>query len=375
MSKEIRKIVSAYEAACAANKKVVLATVVHVEGSSYRRPGARMLVEEDGRITGAISGGCLEGDALRRAMQVIALNEKRLITYDTTLDDDLEFGVQLGCNGVVHILFEPVHPADELNPCLLLKKCIEADGTDKVLVTLFKLNDPQCQDAGTCMFFANASVYSNHKMEEGLLTELRERISVAFEQRRSAKIDMETRMLTALIQWVKPPVSLIVIGAGNDALPLVEMAAILGWDVTVADGRSSHASLKRFPKVNRIIVGKPEEVVAKLTVDHNAALVLMTHNFNYDRDCLKALSAHAPAYIGCLGPKKRLERIWEELEENSTPLNEGLREIVYGPAGLDIGAELPEEIALSIIAEIKAVFENRNGAFLKNRQAPIHDNR
>lgn len=375
MSKEIRNIVSAYEAACAANKKVVLATVVHVEGSSYRRPGARMLVEEDGRITGAISGGCLEGDALRRAMQVIALNEKRLITYDTTLDDDLEFGVQLGCNGVVHILFEPIYPADEMNPVLLLKKCIEAGEMDKVLVTLFKLNDPQYQEAGTCMFFANAAVYSNHRIEEGVLAELRKGISMAFEQRRSAKIDMEAKGLTALIQWVKPPVSLIVIGAGNDALPLVEMAAVLGWDVTVADGRSSHASLKRFPKVNRIIVGKPDEVVAKLTVDHNAALVLMTHNFNYDRDCLKALSAHAPAYIGSLGPKKRLERIWGELEEHGAQLQEDFRKIVHGPAGLDIGAELPEEIALSIIAEIKAVFENRNGAFLKNRQAPIHDNR
>lgn len=207
------------------------------------------------------------------------------------------------------------------------------------------------------------------------MAELREGISMAFEQRRSAKIDMEAKGLTALIQWVKPPVSLIVIGAGNDALPLVEMAAVIGWDVTVADGRSSHASLKRFPKVNRIIVGKPDEVVAKLTVDCNTALVLMTHNFNYDRDCLKALSAHAPAYIGCLGPKKRLERIWNELDEHGAQIQEDFRKVVHGPAGLDIGAELPEEIALSIIAEIKAVFENRNGAFLKNRQAPIHDNR
>ena len=375
MSKEIRNIVSAYEAACAANKKVVLATVVHVEGSSYRRPGARMLVEEDGRITGAISGGCLEGDALRRAMQVIALNEKRLITYDTTLEDDLEFGVQLGCNGVVHILFEPVDSTDELNPVLLLKKCMEGNDADKVLVTLFDLNDPQCQEAGTCMFFANEVAYNTHTMEQMLLSELRECISVAFEQRRSLKIDLQTRSLTALIQWVKPSVSLVVIGAGNDALPLVEMAAVLGWEVSVADGRSSHASLKRFTGVKRIIVGKPDEVVAKVNLGHHTAFVLMTHNFNYDRDCLKALSVHAPAYIGCLGPKKRLERIWEELEENGTPFSEDFKKNVHGPAGLDIGAELPEEIALSIIAEIKAVFENRNGAFLKNRQAPIHDNR
>src|SRR5688500_8385204 len=108
MTKEIENIITAFEEAKKQRRQTALATVVHVEGSSYRRPGARMLVEDNGRLTGAISGGCLEGDALRKALLAITQKQNKLVTYNTLDDDDVQFGVQLGCNGIVHILFEPI---------------------------------------------------------------------------------------------------------------------------------------------------------------------------------------------------------------------------------------------------------------------------
>src|ERR1700742_3583216 len=137
--KEIGDIIRAFDIAQSEGKRSALATVVQVEGSSYRRPGARMLVTEDGQLTGAISGGCLEGDALRKAMFAINQQQNKLVTYDTTDEDDVQFGLQLGCNGIVHILFEPIDDAKEYHAIRLLRELIR-DRRDAVLLTLFSLD-------------------------------------------------------------------------------------------------------------------------------------------------------------------------------------------------------------------------------------------
>ena len=134
--KELREIIKAYDAAVHAGKKSALAAVVHLNGSSYRRPGARMLVTDDGELTGAISGGCLEGDALRKAMLVLSQQQSKLVTYDTSDEDDASIGIQLGCAGVIQVLFEPIHPNDNNNPIQLLRKAA-ALRQKSVLVTLF----------------------------------------------------------------------------------------------------------------------------------------------------------------------------------------------------------------------------------------------
>src|SRR5215217_4216764 len=136
--KEITEIIKAYQQAVADGKRMALATVVHVEGSSYRRPGARMLVTDDGQLTGAISGGCLEGDALRKALLAISQQKNKLVTYDTTDESDTTLGVQLGCNGIVHILFEPIDAAQADNPVELLKKVL-VKRQNAVVITLFSL--------------------------------------------------------------------------------------------------------------------------------------------------------------------------------------------------------------------------------------------
>src|SRR5687768_5155740 len=151
MTKEINDIITAFKEANAQGRRTALATVVHVEGSSYRRPGARMLVEDNGKLTGAISGGCLEGDALRKALLAINQNQNKLVTYNTLHDDDVEFGVQLGCNGIVHILFEPIDPQQLGNPIELLSKSV-SKRKDAVIATMFSLKNYQGFQPGTCFF-------------------------------------------------------------------------------------------------------------------------------------------------------------------------------------------------------------------------------
>ena len=152
MTKEISDILASFREAHSKSRRTALATVVHVEGSSYRRPGARMLIEDNGKITGAISGGCLEGDALRRALLAINQQQNKLVTYNTLHEDDVDFGVQLGCNGIVHILFEPIDPARPNNPIALLEKCL-MERKDAVVVTMFSLKNFYGHQPGTCIFF------------------------------------------------------------------------------------------------------------------------------------------------------------------------------------------------------------------------------
>ncbi|MEP7258621.1 MAG: XdhC family protein, partial [Flavitalea sp.] len=223
--KEIRDIIHAYDAALAAGKKSALATVVHVEGSSYRRPGARMLVRDDGILTGAISGGCLEGDALRKALLAMQENKNKLVVYDTTDADDAKFGVQLGCNGIVYILFEPLDETLPNNPLHLLKMAY-SKRRNAVLVTLFSLQKKNFQP-GTIFFITsdkcirNEAVVINESINQAIRIDmaitLGNQISI-IKNYTSGEED-----ISACIQALHPPVSLVIFGAGNDAIPLVSM--------------------------------------------------------------------------------------------------------------------------------------------------------
>ncbi len=370
MTKEIADILKAFKTAEQQGRQTALATVVYVEGSSYRRPGARMLVEEDGRMTGAISGGCLEGDALRKALLAIHQKQNKLVTYNTLDEEDVEFGVQLGCNGIVHILFEPIDPQDENNPITLLERS-QLFRRETVLVTLFSLHNFHGHQPGTCFFLDDESSYSKID-EESLKTIVQDDASSVLQTGSSFIKEYDQFELTAFVELLQPPVSLIIIGAGNDAFPLIEMTRVLGWQITVADGRPTHANVQRFPNVNQLITGKPAEIIKQLVIDKWTVFLLMTHNYKYDLAMMKELLQINCRYIGTLGPKKRLERMLDELNEEGITITDEQKKMIYGPIGLDIGAEAAEEIALSVLAEIKAVFANRDGGFLKNRSVSIH---
>lgn len=372
--KEIRDIVKAFDAATKAGKRTALATVVHVEGSSYRRPGARMLVTEDGQLTGAISGGCLEGDALRKALLVMERGENRLVTYDTTDDDDINFGVQLGCNGIVHILFEPIDAAAPFHPVLLLQEVVK-QVRPAVLVTLFSLSNPTCTQPGTVLFYTNEAQAFQPGIDQSFLQSLFTEAAQALAQQTSAikAYATESQPVQGFIEYVKPVPSLVIAGAGNDAQPLVDMAAILGWNITVVDGRATHATQKRFPVADKVVVAKSDAVLSHIQLHAQTVFVLMTHNYNYDLALLRQLLQQTKVpYIGSLGPKKKLERMLSDLEQSGLQIGHEVLKKLFGPVGLDIGAETAEEIALSILAEIKMVLEDCNGRSLRDKKEPIH---
>jgi xanthine dehydrogenase accessory factor len=371
--KEIREIIRAYDAAVHTGKKSALAEVVHLEGSSYRRPGARMLVTDDGELTGAISGGCLEGDALRKAMLVLSQQQSKLVTYDTSDEDDAAIGIQLGCAGIIQVLFEPIDPNKMDNPIQLLRKAI-AVRQHAVIVTLFSLQKKKNAQPGTCLLMeSNGNITGSipYPDLEGLIIQ-DVKMSMQQEQSFFRQYEGNGIEVNAFIEFLKPPVSLVTVGAGNDAIPMMQIADTIGWDVRVIDGRNTHAKPERFVSACQVLVSKPEMALERIPIDDQTVFVMMTHNYNYDKALLKSLLPSKVRYIGMLGPKKKLERMLTEIQEEGMRVDAKMLEKVYGPAGLEIGAETPEEIALSIIAEIKAVLEGKNGKSLRYKQEVIH---
>ncbi|PRY51584.1 xanthine/CO dehydrogenase XdhC/CoxF family maturation factor [Arcticibacter pallidicorallinus] len=368
--KEINDIIKAYETASAQRTKTALATVVHMEGSSYRRPGARMLVTETGELTGAISGGCLEGDALRKALLAIHESRNKLVTYDTNNEDDARFGVQLGCNGVIHILFEPINPQAKHNPITLLKKAI-TERRHSVIVTLFSLLNKQNQPGTSCLLNDNELIINNSTQYKNLPPGLSDDAQTALTTKLSLVKDYSPDLI-GFVEVIEPQIALVIVGAGNDVIPLTQMSQILGWSTTLIDGRHTHANRTRFPNVSKIFVLKPESVLDEVVTDSRTAFVLMTHNYNYDLEVLKQLATVNCAYIGILGPKKKFLRMIDDLADNGLELPETVRDNIYSPVGLDLGAETPEEIALSVVAEIKAAFACRKPIFLRDKEQAIH---
>ena len=366
--KEIIDIVEAYDIANREGKKVALATVVLVEGSAYLKAGARMLITEDGRLTGAISGGCLEGDALRKARMVIMQQQSLLVTYDTMDDDDAKFGVGLGCNGIIHILIEPINNEPN-NPINLLKTIIAAREYS-VLVTLFSIEHRKAYQPGTCLCLNNSNMMTNGLDALHYKNQLLYDAKEVLENQRSSIFNYNG--YTAFVECVNPLISLIIIGAGNDAIPLTKIAAVLGWEITIIDGRPNYAVAERFPLAKKVLVAKPGQALENLELNKWTAFVLMTHNYNYEIEFLKELLPLEISYIGILGPKKKLDRMLGELEDKGAIITQKNLDVIHGPVGLDIGSENSEEIALSIIAEIKAVFSARNGKPLKYKTTAIH---
>ncbi|MCX6319755.1 MAG: XdhC family protein [Bacteroidetes bacterium] len=369
--KEIKQIIAAYEKVSLSGKQTALATVVHVEGSSYRRPGARMLITENGELTGAISGGCLEGDALRKALHVMQENRTRLVTYDTMDDDDAKFGIGLGCNGIIQVLIEPIDASDPNNPIHFLKAA-DSKRQYAVLVSLFNLQDKNSPQPGTCLFLSKEREMKTKvaPIPDQLFADARQTLTSlqsSFKNYISEKNDW-----VAFLEVISPPVSLVIAGAGNDVIPVVEMAAILGWEVTVVDGRPNYATRDRFGAACSVWLAKPEEVLEKIAIDELTFFVLMTHNYNYDMAMLRQLLLRKVSYIGMLGPKKKRDRMLDELTQEGLSFSAEQLSVLHSPVGLDIGAETPEEIALSIVAEIKSLLALRNPASLRKKEEPIH---
>jgi len=367
--KELNDIVRAYDKAILQNKQMALATVVRVDGSSYRRPGARMLVTDDSRITGAISGGCLEGDALQKARFAMATGENKLVSYDSTGEDDIQFGLHLGCNGVVHILFEPINKDDPQNPVELLRLISDA-GEGAILVTLFSQKKIQ---PGTRLMYLKNNLHGS--LTEPLQYLLDEPVRIAYAEKQSSllDVDIDQTKCTAFIEFIESPVCVVIAGAGNDVQPLVEIAAMLGWSVTVVDGRFHYALPQRFPNASKVLYSRHDDILSQVKTNDQTVFLLMSHNYNYDLGFLTRIVEQEFGYIGLLGPAQKRDRILSDLQDQGIQLNDEQFSKIHGPTGLDIGAENSTEIALSIVAEIKAFLSGRSGSPLKLKRESIHN--
>ncbi len=312
-------------------ESAVLATVVRTEGSSYRVPGARMLLAQNGERVGSISGGCLEADIIKKAWWLTAQGPV-LRRYDTTAEGEISSGgYGLGCNGVIHVLLERVS-LERPSVLPLLEKVAQTRRPAKVIHRL--------APAG--------SVGQRVIVEEDDLLE---------HDREDPDI---------FIERLTPPTRLLIFGAGDDAVPLAELANFLGWQVVVMDGRAHYARAEKFPFAADVLVRQPGSPAP--VIDDWTAAVVMTHSYSQDLDVLRCLLGEPLRYLGVLGPRKRTERLLAELGVSAESIPEHLRM----PMGLDLGGDGPEQVALAAASEIQSVLSGRSGAALRSRKSPIH---
>jgi xanthine dehydrogenase accessory factor len=379
---ELQSITSAYAQAYASGEHAALATVISVEGSAYRRPGARMLIAESGRTVGTISGGCLERDVVERATQVMESRAALIVEYDTRGNEDIVWGLGLGCNGVVRILLESLHEGSAgvralqfISDCLRERKC-------GLLATVITGTESQpggedyAVEVGERMLFdEELNVCGQSLAARALAARVREDALEILAGKRALMRSYEEGCGRTEIFFdvIKASRALVIFGAEHDALPLVRPARTLGWRVTVVDTRARKATKERFAEADEVLLCRAEDVAAQVSLTENTAIVVMTHNYLDDIELLRALVPSPVFYLGVLGPKQRTSKLLEEIGVDRFGLTASRFARLHSPIGMDIGAETPEEIALAIICEIKAVCAGRDGGFLRDRDAPIHD--
>ncbi len=367
--KEIRNIINTYDQIDWTKEQAALATVVSVEESAYRRIGARMLVQSSGTWIGGISGGCLEGDALKRANAAIFKKEPSIVIYDTMDDDDHQIGVGLGCNGRIEVLFTPVNPSDKHNPVERLKT-IQEKRTPSIFYQVISLEEKEIRKMG---LFANENQTDIFVNSLGISKEnLLEKTALVHQRKKSKVFNFVTttgQSISILIEFIRPELRLVIVGDNYDVHAFVGIAKELGWEINIV-GLRRKLDKSIFSLSKKML---PYEQARDLVIDEYTAVVLMSHDYKWDLEMLQIFLKQHPPYLGMLGPKKRMLKMQTELQADTEPINLKNLSFFYSPIGLDIGAESPEEIALSIAAEIIAHFRNRSGNFLKLRSGTIHE--
>lgn len=343
---ETAEILARLVAEAEAGRRAALATVVRIGGSAYRRPGAKLLVREDGGTSGSVSGGCLEADVREVALAVLREGRPRLLRYDTGADDRNPFSLGLGCNGTVELLVQPA-----TTPVFLAsaRSIVELLAKDEP-VTLSTVLDGE--EAGRIAVAAGASAPSEAAADGGLLP--------------GATVVRAVGSARVFTEVLAPPPHLLVFGAGDDALPLARFAAEAGFRVSVVDHRPALLAPARFSRgVGRFALRPEERAAGTLPLRRTSYAVVKTHSLELDREWVRRLLASEVRYVGMLGPRARIDEILRALGAASDPR-------VYGPVGLDLGTEGPEQVALSIVAELLAVRSGRAPVHLRERRGAIH---
>jgi xanthine/CO dehydrogenase XdhC/CoxF family maturation factor len=347
----------------AMGEPLALATIVGVTGSAYRREGTRMLVRQDGSYTCMLSGGCLEPEIVEVARQVMQSGQPVRTEYN--LDEEVMWGLGIGCGGAVEVYIEPLRDEPVTNRWL---QALE-QGELAVLAT------PLEPDLGRLFFsegvsegtLADAGLEAQvRSTAHQLLTALQPR---AFTQ--SLRAD-DGREVSVFFDVNLPPAELMIFGAGHDAIPLSRMAVEFGFKVQVVDMRDKFAIPSRFPGA-QVRLLRPEHFARALQIGPRTFVLVMNHNLLIDQSTLLFVLQTPAPYIGLLGPRPRFTKILDNLAKEGTPLTPEQIRRVRSPVGLAIGAESPEEVALSILAEIMALQRGYPAGFLSGHEGRIHE--
>lgn len=335
MLHELKDIIRSAQLAETKGIKTCLASVVSLDGSSYRRPGVRMSVQSDGKMIGAVSGGCVEKEVLRQAQSVFESNQPKLMVYDGRY--------RLGCEGILYILIEPFQPD----------------------ASFYDAFEEQCQSRKS---FTISSSFS--KKEE----HIHFGISTFYLNNASFKMrahDDHEDFLDVFDQTIKPGFKLVIVGSEHDAVQLCKYASSTGWEVDIVAPPDDPKSITNFPGASHYL-GISEQEFEELELDSQTAMVFMTHSYVKDLKYLLASVNKEVPYIGLLGPSKRREKLMNEMLERNEDIPDEFFDRLHGPAGINIGAETPQEISISILAEILSVIRNQKPLSLKNKTGGIH---
>jgi xanthine/CO dehydrogenase XdhC/CoxF family maturation factor len=339
MTHEFKDIVAAYLRAKTSGVKAVLATVVALDGSSYRKPGVRMLVLENEEMIGAVSRGCVEKDILRKANSVFEDGKSKMMIYDGRF--------RLGCEGVLYILLEIFEPSSSF-------------------ITSFS----ECLEKREDFKF-----FSNYRKAEGVFNEIGSYLELRnvmyFISENSEEKRDEHNLLLNFSQTMRPCFKLMIFGAEHDAVKLCQFAAFNGWEVTIVSGPMETKTIENFPGATAFYTASPD-MLELSKIDDQTAIVLMSHNFANDLKFLIELKETEPVYIGLLGPAHRREKVLLQLIEYYPDVSDKFVDLIHGPAGLNIGAETPQEIAISILSEILSVVRDKKPILLKEKIGGIH---
>lgn len=338
MTHEFKDIVNTYLLSKQQGVKSVLATVVDLDGSSYRKPGVQMLILEDGRMMGAVSGGCVEKDIARQAKAVFQHGNAVMMTYDGRY--------RLGCEGILYILLELFEPNDDF---------LKAFDTCLYRRERFHLQSTYRKEIGSCS-------------EIGSILTIGQR---AYPLSKGASSQNKQNSLSTFTQEFPSCFRLLIFGAEHDAVQLCKYAVLNGWEVIIISGPMESKTIANFPGATAFHAGAPDSELLD-QIDDQTAVVLMSHNFANDLKFLIELKDTSPAYIGMLGPANRREKIFSQFIEYCPEVSETFMERIHGPAGLNVGAETPQEIAISILAEILSVVRNKKPILLKEKNGGIH---
>jgi xanthine dehydrogenase accessory factor len=335
----------------AAGNALAVGVLVHTAGSTYRKPGALMLIAKNGDSSGLLSGGCLEGDLRQYALSVIETGEPRIVSYDLFGPDDLLWGLGLGCEGAMRILLMRVGPDRDWQPLTHLARCL-ASHTPTAIGIVLESASPELPIGAIALpegVQADSGGVLNGPMVRAALDEAARSGQVGWVEGTSPSWKLFALPLAL-------PPKLLLLGAGPDAAPIVDFAARVNWKVTLVDHRPAYADPSHFPTAERVILARPEELASAVDLTHFSATVVMSHHLPSDLSYLRALAETAIPYVGLLGPAPRREKLLGDLGE----LSQRLRARLHAPVGLALGGRSPESIALAIVAEIHAFVHGAN---------------